>query len=410
MRIELRPYGDILTSRPAGREAALAMKARIRPAAGEKKGGWMRLIVIFALGAVLASCGGLARAQAQGSGSALQASSILNPNVSAIGWFQGEAGRGKLAEGEEAPPAFRLKEAEIAFQSVVDPYARADFFVAVDGEGKVELEEGYLTWFSLPGALSLKAGKFKGSFGKFNPIHRPETAFADRPLVHEKYFGEEGLAGAGASLSWHVPNPWILISLDGDALTMPEAEEAPAFGKAKRRDLLHVGRLGAYHDLTEAANVSLGADYAHGTAGQEFSGVTLASSTLKSRVYGLDMTFRWKNPRRAIYRSLLWQTEILWNKRDQSAVSEITSLGLFSHLEYQFARRWRAGGRYDWSQSPVDNTKREFGGLLYLAFSPSEFSRISLQGKQVKRADGMTEHLGFLKLTFNIGPHGTHPF
>ena len=36
MRIELRQYGAILTSRPAGREAALAMKAHIRPAAGEK--------------------------------------------------------------------------------------------------------------------------------------------------------------------------------------------------------------------------------------------------------------------------------------------------------------------------------------------------------------------------------------
>ena len=35
MRIELKQYGAILTSRPAGREAALAMKARVRPAAGE---------------------------------------------------------------------------------------------------------------------------------------------------------------------------------------------------------------------------------------------------------------------------------------------------------------------------------------------------------------------------------------
>lgn len=36
MRIEIRHYGAILTSRPAGREAALAMKANIRPATGEK--------------------------------------------------------------------------------------------------------------------------------------------------------------------------------------------------------------------------------------------------------------------------------------------------------------------------------------------------------------------------------------
>ena len=36
MKIELRSYGTILTSRPSGREAALAMKAHIRPVAGEK--------------------------------------------------------------------------------------------------------------------------------------------------------------------------------------------------------------------------------------------------------------------------------------------------------------------------------------------------------------------------------------
>lgn len=35
MRIKLKQYGDILTSRPAGREAALAMKAQLKPAAGE---------------------------------------------------------------------------------------------------------------------------------------------------------------------------------------------------------------------------------------------------------------------------------------------------------------------------------------------------------------------------------------
>lgn len=36
MRIKLKQYGEILTSRPAGREAALAMKAYQRPAEGEK--------------------------------------------------------------------------------------------------------------------------------------------------------------------------------------------------------------------------------------------------------------------------------------------------------------------------------------------------------------------------------------
>ena len=36
MRIPLKQYGAILTSRPSGRKAALAMKARLKPAPGEK--------------------------------------------------------------------------------------------------------------------------------------------------------------------------------------------------------------------------------------------------------------------------------------------------------------------------------------------------------------------------------------
>ena len=347
-------------------------------------------------------------AQPQLSGNALQSSNILNPNISVVGWLQGETGRRNPAGEEEVSP-LAVKEAEIAIQSVVDPYTRADIFLAVEGEGGIDLEEGYLTWYSLPGGLSLKAGKFKGAFGKFNLTHTPETAFADRPLAHEAYLGEEGLASAGAGLSWHVPNPWLLLNLDAQAFTMPEAAEVPAFDKA-RRDLLYIGRLNGYLDLTEAANIILGGSCALGAAGQEFDPVSSSSSTLSSRLYGLDLTYRWKNPRRAIYRSLFWQTEVLWNRREIAAGSFENTKGYFSHLEYQFARRWRAGWRYDWTQSPGGGTAHESGVLAYLTFMPSEFSLLSLQGRQVDRSDGTKEKLAFLKLTFNIGPHGAHPF
>ncbi|MFC1521538.1 STAS-like domain-containing protein [Elusimicrobiota bacterium] len=36
MRIEIKHYGTILTSRPAGREAALAMRANIKPTTDEQ--------------------------------------------------------------------------------------------------------------------------------------------------------------------------------------------------------------------------------------------------------------------------------------------------------------------------------------------------------------------------------------
>src|SRR5262249_34187419 len=117
---------------------------------------------------------------------ALQASNILNPNISAIGWFQAEAGHRHAGPGDAGQDgsAFKMKETELAFQALVDPWARADFFVSI-GSDQVDLEEGYLTWFRLPADVALKIGKFKANFGRFNRIHTPETPFADRPLFEQ---------------------------------------------------------------------------------------------------------------------------------------------------------------------------------------------------------------------------------
>ncbi len=334
----------------------------------------------------------------------------FNPEVSVIGWVQAETGRRNPASVTAEEPAFSFKEAELSLQSNVDAYGRAEVFIGFDEEGNVELEEGYLDWTSFPYGLAAKVGKFKSNFGKFNRTHVPETDFADRPLVAEQFFGDGGLGGAGVSLSWQIPNPWIFAELTSEITNTPEAAEVPAFGKAYKRDLLYVNRLSGYQDLSESLNVTLGASHAYGSAGQEFPGVSFSSRTLHSQLGGIDLTLRWKNPRKAIYRSAFWQTEALWSKREAADASHIGSWGMFSHFQYQFARRWKAGVRYDYTQLPTNGIMHEAGGLAYLTFTPSEFSLISLQGRRVRRFDGNKETLGWLKITFNIGPHGSHPF
>ena len=76
------------------------------------------------------------------------ASKMFNPDISAIGNFVGVAGPSP-GSGE---PSLNMQEAELAFQAVVDPYARADFFVTL-GPDEVALEEGYITFPTLPGGL-----------------------------------------------------------------------------------------------------------------------------------------------------------------------------------------------------------------------------------------------------------------
>ena len=63
-----------------------------------------------------------------------------------------------------------MRESEVSFQAIVDPYARADFFIAFGEEG-VELEEGFVTFPTLPGGLLMKVGKMRAAFGKVNTLH-----------------------------------------------------------------------------------------------------------------------------------------------------------------------------------------------------------------------------------------------
>src|SRR5439155_24102441 len=89
-------------------------------------------------------------------GAALGGSKVFNPDIAVIGDFLGAAG----VNHTDAPPSLEMHESEAAFQAVVDPYARADFFISFGEEG-VNLEEGYLTLTSLPGGLLTKVGKMR---------------------------------------------------------------------------------------------------------------------------------------------------------------------------------------------------------------------------------------------------------
>src|SRR5512141_253468 len=89
-----------------------------------------------------------------GGGSA--ASKVFNPDISAVGDFIGAAGRSP--GGVE--PSLAMHEAELGFQAVVDPYARADFFLTF-GPDEVGVEEGFITFPAAPGGLLLRVGKMR---------------------------------------------------------------------------------------------------------------------------------------------------------------------------------------------------------------------------------------------------------
>ena len=345
-------------------------------------------------------------------GAPQQASNTFNPNISVIMDILSTFGNDPTLPTQ----AINVNETEVAFQSVVDPYGRLDVITSYSpAEGAVEVEEAYFTWLIMPFSLQAKIGKFRSNLGKFNLTHPPETGLADRPLAALNFLGEEGLASTGVSLSWLVPISGLYLKAIGEVTTI--WKETPVFSTLKtdssgaeqlltsdkKEDLGYLGRAETFFDISEAANLAIGTNLA--------TSVNNSEGNLWTRLWGADLIFRWKNPRRAVYHSLTWRNEVLYNDREMPTGQEnVQTMGIFSILDWQFSKRWHLGGRYDYSEFPETKKLNEKGGLGYLTFTPSEFSLVSLQGRYVKRSDGSDDTAGFVKLTFNIGPHGAHPF
>jgi hypothetical protein len=326
-----------------------------------------------------------------GGGSA--SSKVFNPDIAAIGNFVGAAGQSP-GGGE---PSLNMQESELSFQAVVDPYARADFFVTV-GPDEVALEEGFITFPTLPGGLLAKVGKFRDAFGKLNAMHAHVLPFIDRPLVSTNLLGgEDALADSGISVARLLPNPWLFL----EATAQVYQGSSEIFKAPTRGDLAYVGHLRAYRDLGESTNLDLGGSFAYG-----HNGVTDDTTT---RLWGADATLRWKPLRRSIYTHVLARGEMAWSRREDLAGAQ-SSVGGYGYLEYQFARRWTTGVRYDNSER-ADSGVRDTGGSFILTYRPSEFSLVRAQYRRTSLGDVDEARNELLfQFLFAIGAHGAHPF
>ena len=322
-----------------------------------------------------------------------------NPNMSVIGdvraSYQSPARRHFDAE---------FHEAEIALQSVVDPYARADFFLSVardPGSGKfgLDLEEGYLTSLDLPAGLQLKAGKFRGAFGKINTTHPHALPFIDVPNVYAHYIGEEGLNDEGLSLSWLIPNPLDFYQeLTVEATRGPD--DNPSFVRSDVDRYLYVGHLKNFWDLTDNATLELGLSTAGGENDSAFATV----------LGGVDLTYKWKPLQFNTYRSFLLQAEAIWSNKRLTGVGTMNSWGMYALATYQIGKRWFLTGRFDYSNLPDNSSfiERAYSGTL--GWYATEFQKIEMEYKAAMSNAYPTTNQVLLRSVFVIGAHGAHAY
>src|SRR5262249_45296412 len=277
------------------------------------------------------------------------------------------------------------------------------------GEEGVNLEEGFITFTSLPGGLLTKVGKMRAAFGKVNSLHNHVLPWPDRPLVTRNLVGgEDGISDAGFSVARLIPNPWIFLEATGQVFRGDSGTDvSPLFHASKRSDVSYVGHVRAYHDLTEDSNLDLGVSYSRGHNG--LTATPADSDTLITSLYGIDATFRWRPLQRSIYHSFIGRGEWIWSRRDQPNGLQSGS-GFYVSGDYQFGRRWFAGARYDRSDRAQDASLLDTGGALTLTYWPSEFSQVRGMYRRTNYADAAAANELLFQFQFSIGAHGAHPF
>jgi len=300
---------------------------------------------------------------------------------------------------------FNFQEAEFQFTADVDPYWRANMILAVDRAGNVELEEGYVTSEQLPYDLlprntSLKLGKFFAGFGKHNLLHAHQFPFIDPPLINQFLFGSEGLREPGVGISYLLPTSWF-----SELTAQGMAGETEGFFRdseeAKRRGA-YLGHWKNFFDLTDSTTLEVGNSYV--------AGRNTSPGHPLSQAVGLDVTMKWRPAERATEKALMWQSEYMYFTQGRKLEPSIRGGGLYSSLQYQFARRWWVQGRYDLEGVPKFDDGRKHRWTTLLAFVPSEFSVVRLQHSYTAQERGRPINQLLLQFGFTIGSHPAHQY
>jgi hypothetical protein len=358
------------------------------------------------------------------------------PDISAVltglfGWFAHEpTPRPEGHDPVHTTDGFviQLQELEIALQSTIDPYFRADLYLAATLEG-IELEEAFFTSLNLPVGLQLRVGLFFATLGRFNTQHFLEVhPFVDTPLVNRRFFGSEQLKGLGAELSWLMPLPWYAV-VTADFLTAnnPVSLGIPVESTRGLGDFLTVLHLRQSFDLADTWSLTWGLSYAQ--AGNA-SGGEDATDVNRTTFAGTDLYLKWRDARG---RTSVGLTVEYLLRRATHPGATATEGGLYAMVDAHLTPEWQVATRFDWLGVPntLDGAMAFEGDLAEFAapsrqwragaavsYSPSEFQRWRLQynvdqvlggpGGLVPASD--VNHEIFLQYQGVIGVHGAHPF
>jgi len=309
--------------------------------------------------------------------------SQLNPEISVTGDLHAAI----QTDGEQRDN-FELHEVEFSFQAALDPYSHTKIFAGVH-EGGIEIEEGYFYYTGLPARLRLDLGVFRQQLGELNRWHLHAVPETEYPLVLATFMGEEGLAGAGASLYRAFGG---LGTHELYAQVTAGANDVLFEGGNRPSYLLHLNN---FWQLTGSTYMQIGATGVYGTN---------PDTALKTTMGGIDFRFTWRPPDRALYRDWTVRAELYGLKKERAGTGD-TRLGAYVGTTYRLGQRWILGARYDYVEAPegANDITRQIVPTLTWWQSEWVFLRAEYTRRLTPTGAGRDRLL--LQAVWAIGPH-----
>ncbi len=339
----------------------------------------------------------------------------LNPKITVFGNFvaRTDSHSVQTETGESIDNRFNLREVEVDFRSAIDPWADGVLIVALEsevpGEYDVGVEEGYVTLKKLPlldaapMGLKLTAGRFRPEFGRLNQTHTHDLPWTTRPRSYQTFLGEEGFIESGLAGAVFLPTPGDnnVLSASGAVVnggSVPVGEnnggENPAY----------LGHLEWFWDLAPGHDVEIGSSI--------YAGNFDEAGDLDSRLYGLDLTYKWKPYARGEWRSFLAGGEAFFADINQPGGGDSTPMGYYLWTQYQLDRNVYIGARYDFTEDLLDESLNTDTYSAFFTYYTTEFLRLRLGYEHTEsdlpEMDGLDT--GWLELNFVFGSHPVEPY
>ena len=325
-------------------------------------------------------------------------------------------------DGARTDDRLFMRTLELELRAAVDPFADAVAILSLesgpDGGFEADLEEGYAVIKRLPIldaaplGLKLRLGRFRAPFGTINRIHMHDLPWTTRPLPISRLLGNEhgelfegGFNPVGADAEIILPTiiPGAVMELNADVV---DGGHLP-ISTTGDDDHHHLGYLGHYNlffTVNDAHDFNLGAS-AYAERGDH-----------PARLFGADLTYKWKPVRAGEFHSVVLGGEVLWADRrfadDAGVEQHATPLAWYAFAQVQASWHTYLGARYDVAEDVVDDALTTRVAAGYLSYYTSEFLRLRLgyehRWSDLASDDGINTVLAEVNIVF--GSHPTEPY